>query len=66
MALHTLLLLNQHKGNTMAIGTLIELGMKAKNAYNSVKRDPEIPVPGRVRTEMPVKAAPPTSKEKAN
>lgn len=54
----------------MAIGTLIELGMKAKNAYNGAKRDPEIPVPGRVRNEMPVKvpikAAPPTSREKAN
>lgn len=50
----------------MAIGTLIELGMKAKSAYNGAKRDPEIPVPGRVRTEMPIKAAPPTSKEKAN
>lgn len=60
----------------MAIGTLIELGMKAKNAYNGAKRDPEIPVPGRAKAEMPikaapvkaapVKAAPPTSKEKAN
>ena len=55
----------------MAIGTLIELGVKAKSMYNGAKRDPEIPVPGRVRTEMPVKAepvkaAPPTNKEKAN
>lgn len=55
----------------MAIGTLIELGMKAKNAYNGAKRDPEIPVPGRAKVEMPakvepIKAAPPTSREKAN
>jgi len=50
----------------MAIGTLIELGVKAKNAYNGAKRDPEIPVPGRVKTEMPIKAVPPTNKEKAN
>lgn len=50
----------------MVIGTLIELGVKAKNAYNDAKRDPEIPVPGRAKTEMPVKAAPPTNKEKVN
>ena len=59
----------------MAIGTLIELGLNAKKVYNAVKRDPEIPVPGRapdapVKTapvkSTPVKAAPPTNREKAN
>jgi len=50
----------------MAIGTLIELGLKAKKAYDAGGRDPEIPVPGRPSNATPVKIVPTTNREKAN